>query len=673
MHLKSRTALLTAALTGAGFYALVPSFAQQATPEPVTTADSNAATMAEPDCPFFGVERERFLPRSRKIASGAGNATRQFYAGGGNRAPQPRVESFDLSKSGRGGVIDGPVWAALQAAGITPAQQTTDYEFVRRVSLDVTGRIPSADRVAQFVASADPNKRPAYIDELLASSAYVDKWTMFFGDLYKNTASTVSVRIQAEGRNAFYKWIHDSIAAGKPYNQMASELIAARGNNNFDQTNGQVNFLALGVVTGGPAQDIMDQQTANVATTFLGMSNLNCLLCHNGKGHLDTLNLWGSQTTRVQAWGMAAFMAHTWPRTLTLPVDPAATNPAKYNYWSLDKYTSDYNLNTTTGNRPARQPIGSVKSITPSFIFGNGAPAQGEDYRDALARYVTADPQFARAAVNYIWAQLFGRGIVDPPDQFDPLRLDPNHPPPAPWTLQPSNPDLLNGLAQQFISSGYNVKALIRTIVNSDTYQLSSAYDNTWQDSWEPYFARKLVRRLWSEEIHDAVVTAINTLPLYTVPNFSSDSTVYGATSPGFGKISFAMQAPDVVNMPDGGGASSQFEDNFLRGNRDDAPRKSEGSVLQALALMNDPFVVNRIHATGTGAAASFLQQLLTNYTDSQLVNVLYAKVLSRPPSDSETQTALAALSKGGSTARKANAEDLLWTLFNKLDFVFNY
>ena len=131
-----------------------------------------------------------------------------------------------------------------------------------------------------------------------------------------------------EGRNAFYKWIHDSVAAGKPYNQMASELIAAQGNNNFDQTNGQVNFIALGVVTGGPRQDIMDQQAANIATTFLGMSNLNCLLCHNGKGHLDTLNLWGSKTTRVQAWGMAAFMAHTWPRSLTLPVDPAATNPA---------------------------------------------------------------------------------------------------------------------------------------------------------------------------------------------------------------------------------------------------------------------------------------------------------------------------------------------------------
>ncbi len=145
MHLTSRAALLTAVLAGAGFYALVPSFAQQATPEPApaAAADSNTVTIAEPDCPFFGVERERFLLRNRKIASGAGNATRQFYARGGNAAPTPRSGSFDLSKSGRGGVIDGPVWAALQAAGITPAQQTTDYEFVRRYQ-------PGRDRAYSF-------------------------------------------------------------------------------------------------------------------------------------------------------------------------------------------------------------------------------------------------------------------------------------------------------------------------------------------------------------------------------------------------------------------------------------------------------------------------------------------------------------------------------------------
>ena len=276
--------------------------------------------------------------------------------------------------------------------------------------------------------------------------------------------------------------------------------------------------------------------------------------------------------------------------------------------------------------------------------------------------------------MNYLWAEFFGVGIVDPPDQFDPLRLDPNNPPPAPWTLQPSNPQLLNALAQSFIDSGYNVKAVMRLIANSDTYQLASDYPGTYSPAWDQYFARKFVRRLWSEEVHDSMTTAIGTQPTYTVTGFTADSTVYGANSPGFGTISWAMQAPDVVNMPDNGGAVSQFLDVFLRGNRDDQPRKSEGSILQALGLMNDNFVQSRIHATGTGAAASFLQaQMTANTSDTQLVNSLFMNVLSRNPTADELTLSLAELANGGATLHKSNAEDLLWTLFNKLDFVFNY
>jgi hypothetical protein len=272
-----------------------------------------------------------------------------------------------------------------------------------------------------------------------------------------------------------------------------------------------------------------------------------------------------------------------------------------------------------------------------------------------------------------MWAEFFGVGIVDPPDQFDPLRLDPNNPPPAPWTLQPTNAKLLNALAQSFIDSGYDSQKLQRLIVTSDTYQLASEYTTgTWDPAYEQYFARKFVRRLWSEEIHDSVALAINTPPSYTVSGFTNASTVYGVTSPGFGKISFAMQAPDVVNMPDGGGAVSQFLDVFLRGNRDDQPRKSEGSILQALGLMNDNFIQSRIHATGTGATASFLMTLLP-LSDTQLVNTLFMDVLSRNPTQAEMTLSAAQLELGGAANRKTNAEDLLWTLFNKVDFVFNY
>jgi hypothetical protein len=638
-------------------------------PEPQT----EQFAVAHPECSFFGAGRERFLPRiNNRSESQPGRLTRQFMAAANHAVATRRDKPFDDAGSGSGNLIDRYIYADLQANNITPADKTTDYEFVRRVTLDVTGRIPTPDRVTRFIQSTDSNKRTALIDELLAAPEWTDKWTMYFGDLYKNTASAVQVRIQVEGRNAFYKYIHDSLAANKPYNKMAAEMIGAQGNNSFDQTNGQLNYHVLGVVTGGPSQDIFDSQAANVADQFLGLAHVNCLLCHNGRGHLDSLSLWGSQSTRYQAWGMAAFMAHTYTHSIATPQDPNNAN-ARYNYYSLDKYTADYNLNTTTGNRPSRQPIGATKTVTPAYMFGGQTPDKGEDYRLAFARFVTEDFQFARATVNYMWAAFYGRGIVDPPDQFDPARLDPDNPPPAPWTLQPSNARLLNALAQSFIDSGYNLKTLQRLMLNSDTYQLASEYNGTWDPAWEPYFARHFVRRLMGEELHDSIVTAINTLPTYTVNGFTNASAVYGVDSPGFGKISYAMQAPDVVNMPDNGGAVSQFMDVFLRGNRDDQPRKTEGSILQTLGLMNDPFVQNRIHSTGTGATATFLAKQLAGFSDEVMVNNLFMYVLSRPPSPDEKAMALAQLSIGGAASHKNNAEDLLWTLFNKVDFVFNY
>jgi hypothetical protein len=657
-------------------WGLTPSQAQEPAPQTGIVAGSGTDqefSVDHSECTFFGASRERFLPRiNLRAESQPGRLTRQFTALVAGTSNTPREKPFVSAAAGKANLIDKFIYADLQANNITPADKTTDYEFVRRVTLDLTGRIPTPDQVAQFVQSTDENKRVSLVDGLLAKPEWTDKWTMFFGDLYKNTASAVQVRIQPEGRNAFYKYIHDSLAANKPYNTMAAEMIGAKGNNSFDQTNGQLNYHVLGVVGGGPAQDIFDSQAANVADQFLGLAHVNCLLCHNGRGHLDSLSLWGSQRTRVQAWGLAAFMSQTWTRSIATPADP--NNPAaRYNYFSLDKYTTNYNLNTTTGNRPARQPIGGTKAITPTYLFTGQAPDSGEDYRDALARYVTGDFQFARATVNYMWAALMGRGIVDPPDQFDPARLDPDNPPPAPWTLQPSNARLLNALAQSFIDSGYNIKALQRLILASDTYQLASEYNGTWDPAWEPYFARHFVRRLMGEEIHDSIVTAVGTLPVYTVNGFTNASTVYGVDSPGFGKISYAMQAPDVVNMPDNGGAVSQLMDVFLRGNRDDQPRKTEGSILQALGLLNDPFVQNRIHATGTGATATFLAKQLLSYGDDALVNNLFMYVLSRPPAAEEKAAAMAQLAKGTAANHKANAEDLLWTLFNKVDFIFDY
>ncbi len=636
-------------------------------------AGDDALSIEHADCPFFGPSHDKFVQASLRGFRG-GRLVRLDAPG----AAQPRdfsasrltetassmiaapVSSVAASVDpATAGTIDHYLFDAMAKAQVTPAPLTTDAEFVRRVTLDLTGRIPTPDQLTQFLQDASSDKRSKYIESLLASPQWVDKWTMYFGDfLQNNSRNTQVVRFQ-DGVKAFRTYIHDSLSSGKPYDQMVRELIASQGTDSYTQ--GELNWLIGGIVTGGPVQDIWDQQTANVAESFLGIAHLNCLLCHNGHGHLDSLSLWGSQTTRMEAWWMSAFLSQTTTRRNTVSQNVY--------YWSLveNPKAANYPLNTTTGNRPARQPVGSMKNVAPQYLFGDQpTPSTGQNYREALAGYVTSDFQFARAAVNYMWAQFFGMGIVDPPDTFDPARLDPDNPPTdpwpndptQPWPLQPSNAKLLNALAQDFIDSHYDLKALMREIVNSQAYQLSSRYEGTWDASWTPLFARKLVRRLWSEEVHDAITQSSGAIPTYNM------GAVYGTTN-------LAMQIPEPLNMPDGAnGRVNNFLNAFLRGNRDDQPRRGDGSILQALFLMNDNFTASRVSmasAPKTGLLVS-----VAAMPNDQAVTTLFLNVLSRYPTDTEKSTALSALT-GSGAARSAQLENLLWSLYNKVDFVFNY
>ena len=624
----------------------------------------------DPDCPFFGPQRERFytdafrrkigIPETHRLSEMTQQvALAVAYTPGGSR-------TYNYGQAHKAGSIDSYIFGDFQAHGITPAPRTSDWEFIRRITLDLTGRIPTPDRVLSFVADTASDKRAKLVEELLAKPEYVDKWTMFFGDLFQNTTvkPSTGTNRQASGRNAFYAYIKDAVAKNRPYNQVATELISVTSSDSFND--GTANYLVGAFVTMGPAQDVMDQMAANTFTTFLGMSHVNCVLCHNGRGHLDNINLWGVSSTRYQAWQLSSHFSRT--QAARVQYDPNNNN--NY-YWSLLNnsrgYTTDYTLNTLTGNRPARQPSTGCKSgqpcnfVPPQYTFNGAAPKPGEDYRVSLARNITGDFQFARAAVNYLWAYFFGRGIVDPPDTFDPLRLDPDNPPADPWTLQPSNPRLLNALAQHFIDSGYDVKALIREIVNSDTYQLSSSYPGPWDPTWEQYFARKFVRRLWGEEVLDAVATATGVFPNMTVTGVTSDGNPV--------RVNFTMQFPDVVNTSDG--TTNAFLDSFLRGNRDDQPRKYDGSILQALNLMNSSLIETKLAATGATASPLIVQAINLGNTD--LVNRLYLTILSRYPSKQELSTALAALPTANGTARTQAIQDLAWSLFNKVDFVFNY
>ncbi len=643
--------------------------------DPFQAASGTILDIAHADCTYFGPQRDRFTglaaakrnqlgAQTLRVTGSLGTSAESGRATGMQALSMPSAPGGSRTYTGESSsattstnLIDQFIYTAFKQQGITPAAKTNDYEFIRRVTLDLTGRIPTADRVTSFVADTTPNKRANLIEELLAKPEWVDKWTMFYGDLFKNASNwpTLSTSVTTFGRDAFNTYIRNALTNGgaattKPYNQMASDLIGSIGTNNFTQ--GELNWQISGRVTGSgiPIQDTWDQQTANVAEAFLGISHMNCLLCHDGRNHLDTLSLWGSTFTRVRAWGFSSFMAHT---KLQSPVDPTT----KQNLWYVDDAGSktDYSLNTTSGNRPPRQPIGTAKTVAPVYPFNGKGPNSGEGYRQAMARQVTTDFQFARAAVNYVWAAYFGMGIVDPPDQFDVARLDPNNPPPDPWTLQPSNPDLLNALAQDFISSNYDVKHLMRLIVNSDTYQLESQYDpNAWNPNWQPLFARKLVRRLWGEEAADSVAISSNVPATYKTNNVT---------------YNFAMQLPETGNNIEG----AAFLAAFLPGNRDDQPRRPDGAIQQALALMNDSTLTNKLASTGTGATQSLVAKAVAATSNASLIDTLYMNILSRHATAAETQSATALLGSATGTARTQKVQELTWTLYNKVDFMFNY
>src|SRR5215831_15508087 len=547
--------------------------------------------------------------------------------------------------------IDDILFDRMSRDNVISAPIATDDEFVRRVYLDITGRIPSAADVTAFLADTAANKRDALVDRLVGSPEYVDKWTMFFSDLFKVTARSTNVVRYSGGRDAFYNYIKNSVAANKSYAQMATEMITATGDNFVD---GQNNFIVGGIIPMGPQQDTMDGSAVNTAGMFLGINSLDCLLCHNGAGHLSSVNLWGSQRTRFEAWGMSAFFARVRRQRQVLSQQP---NYAKFIVSELN--TGEYQLNTNSGNRQPRAPTGGVSAVQPSYILDGGGVNPGENRRQAMARHVTSDIQFARAAVNYVWEKMMVEALVSPSNTFDPARLDPAAQLPPGWSLQPANAELLKALADDFVKNNYNIRTLIATIAKSSAYQLSSQYPGNWSLALVPYYARKFARRLDAEEIHDSIIKASGIGVNYQLRDSLNQPTY---------TVNWATQLPDT-SEPRGNGQAIAFLNSFIRGDRDVKPRSLEPSIMQALNMMNHQFVMTRIHNNNNG---SNVQKLLADQslTPAQVTTQLYLNTLSRNPAQSELDTLTPLFTSLG---RQQAAETIQWALLNKVDFIFNY
>ncbi|MGH9202502.1 MAG: DUF1549 domain-containing protein, partial [Vicinamibacterales bacterium] len=325
---------------------MVPALAQTA--RQVTVADCTLES-----------NREEFLTRQARARRNLYETTmrvgRSAGRGGGETvyAAEIPIRNF----------VDQAIFGKLVASKVPSAKLSGDEEFLRRLHLDLTGTIPSPEEVREFLASDSPSKRDDVIDRLLYTPAFRDRWTMWLMDLLQNVAFPANFDRQYRARNAFQDWGVRVIDAQKSLRDVAIEAITATGNT-FDSDSAGTNWPINGKTPMGPIQDTYDTMLNKNATTFLGLSHYDCLLCHNGRGHLELVSLWGSTATRLEAQQMAAFFAR-----LNMP-QRANQDPSAFYYRSFDvsdRLTGNYDLNTNFGNRPDRTPYSANRFLTPVY------------------------------------------------------------------------------------------------------------------------------------------------------------------------------------------------------------------------------------------------------------------------------------------------------------------
>jgi len=539
--------------------------------------------------------------------------------------------------------VDEYIFGKMERDGVPHAGLASDGEFLRRVSLDLTGRIPTPEELKAFTADKDSAKRDKLIDRLLASDAYVDKWAYYFMDLFRANGK------MGRGQNLFHYWMKENLRVDRPYDDTVRSIIAAAAKSNHVVA--ASNVIAREHVQGKPQPDdgadlgmvhqldTDDELAVLYGKTFLGI-NLSCISCHDGKGHLEKVNVWLSQQKRSQFFQNSSFLGHS--RYLMYWED----GKPQSGEFLIDDQNPGYN---TKGASMIRVPrFGGPND--PAFILTGEKAKPGVDPRDEMGRMITSHPQFARATANIFWARLMSFGIVEPFDEFDLARQDPKNLP-AGWQLQPSHPELLDALAAEFRKNNYSIRHLLGVICRSNAYQLSARFDGEWKDSYTKYYARKYVRQLSAEELHDAITIATSRPASFV---YSGDKT--GA------KMGMAMQ----LSGPGGGGDVKYFMQTFGQSNRSNPPRNPTGSPLQPLLLMQSSVVNDRVLA----AKDSRVQRLLDAYKDNaRVVDELFLATLSRMPSKPEKEVSVQALEQD----RIRGAQNLQWALINQVEFVFNY
>ena len=485
--------------------------------------------------------------------------------------------------------VDTRVFAKLQQLQILPSDVCSDADFLRRSTLDLTGRLPNIEESRAFLADTAADKRSRLVDRLLETPDYAHFWSMKWGDLLRCN----SRRLTATGVHKFRRWLYDVVSTDKPLNEFAHELLTAQGST---QQNLAANYWRA-------SRDEIDA-TETTAQLFLGI-RIQCAKCHN-----HPFEKW----TQDDYYGIAAAFHRVGRKAGKLPNDE----------FIFVKSSGEVNQPRTGETMKVRL-----------LLQGSVDVPDDKDRRTVFADWLTgpANPFFGKSVANRIWGHIMGRGIVEPVDDF----RDSN---------PPSNPELLAVLAEELVKSGYSTKHIIRLIMNSRVYGLSSQRNEFNADD-EIYFSHATTRMLTAEQLLDGIchVTGV---------------------AETFKGMPVGTRAIDLVDPPTG----HKFLQVFGQPQRElpcECERSTDSNLSQALQLINGPVVHNKIR----DKKGNLHQWIEGGKNDQEIVSLLYLTALSREPIEAEVQTSLRHIA--ANSDRASALEDVAWAVINSKEFLFQH
>ena len=495
----------------------------------------------------------------------------------------------------RNNFIDELAYAHFERLGLFPSDLCTDGEFLRRASLDTIGRLPTVSETKAFLDEPSPDGRAALIERLLKDPAYADHWANKWADLVRpnpDRAGLKSVYILDQ-------WLREAFRENRPMDQFAREVVTATGSTQRV----------------GPTVIYRDKRTPKelakiFSQIFLGM-RLECASCHNHPNEKWTL---------TDFYSFSAYFGQV--KQKGSGVSPPISGAPE---WFFHGGTGEVKHPVSGETLAPKPPGGAVSEI----------PAKS-DPRLALMDWMTAaeNPFFARAMVNRVWGAYFGRGIVEPVDD---IRV----------SNPPVNPHLLDALARHLVEQNYDQKAIIRTIMQSRLYQLSSLPNETNRSDTR-HFSRSYRRLLGAEVLLDAV------------SDVTGFPETYQATWPG-------ARAMETWNYK----ITSEFMDAFGRPNSSSDPpceRNARGNVVQSLHLMHSEKLSSWISNEKGRARELATGKLLP----ADIAEELYLAAFSRRPNEKE-KTAMNAYFEKDKNNRQAATEDLMWAIINSAEFIMNH